>query len=51
MKTRSSAPLRRTDHYRGIGNSWLGAAVALAFAGLPLGVMLWVLPITGIGVA
>ena len=51
MKTRTSELYRRTDHYQRRGTPWLGAAVALAFAAAPLVVMLWVVPVTGIGVA
>jgi hypothetical protein len=52
MKTRSSALYRRTARYhRGGGNSWLAASVSVGFALLPLGVMLWAVPLTGLGFA
>jgi len=51
MKTRSSALYKRTASYRAGGNSWLAAGVSVGFALLPLGVMLWAVPQTGIGFA
>lgn len=53
MKTRSSAPYPRNETYnrRNPGTPWLGAMIAVAFAAAPLVVMLWVVPITGIGIA
>ena len=42
MNTRSSA----TAHRR--GSSWLGASASIGFALLPLGVMLWAVPQTGL---
>ncbi len=45
MKTRSTA-----NHNRGGGN-WLGNATAIGFALMPLGVMLWAVPQTGLGIA
>jgi len=46
MKTRSSAAV----HRRG-DTSWLGAGTSIGFALLPLGVMLWAVPQTGLGFA
>lgn len=51
MKTRMSEPFRRTVHPQRGGTPWLGAGTALAFAAAPLVVMLWVVPVTGIGIA
>ena len=51
MKTRSSAPHQRIDTHPRRGTPWLGAATAIAFAAAPLVVMLWVVPVTGIGIA
>jgi hypothetical protein len=52
MKTRSSALYKRTENYqRGRNTGWLSGASAVTFALLPLGVLLWVLPTTGIGIA
>lgn len=51
MKTRSSAPYKRTvTNHRG-QSGWLGSMAAIGFASLPLGVMLWAVPQTGIGIA
>ncbi len=49
MKTRTSALYQRTADYRRNQNGWLGSLVAIGFALLPLGVMLWAVPQTGIG--
>jgi hypothetical protein len=46
MKTRSSA----TAHRRGT-SSWVGAGTSIGFALLPLGVMLWAVPQTGLAFA
>ena len=43
MKTRSAA-----NHNRG-GGTWLGNATSIGFALVPLGVMLWAVPQTGLG--
>lgn len=51
MKTRSSELYRRTETYQRRGTPWLGAMIAVAFASAPLFVMLWVVPMTGIGIA
>ncbi|MCW3845777.1 hypothetical protein OF829_00890 [Sphingomonas sp. LB-2] len=51
MKTRSSALYKRTENYHRRGTSWIGAVAALAFAAAPLVAMLWVVPVTGIGIA
>ena len=51
MKTRSSALYQRTESYKRGSGSWLSAGAAIFFASLPLGVMLWVVPMTGIGIA
>lgn len=51
MKRRESALHRRNGSYHGSGVPRLGAAAALLFASLPLGVMLWVVPTTGLGIA
>lgn len=48
MKTRSSALYQRTARYQ---RSWLTNVVPVGFALLPLGVMLWAVPQTGIGLA
>lgn len=45
MKTRSPATAQRPGNA-----SWLGAGSAIGFALLPLGVMLWAVPQTGIGI-
>jgi len=42
MKTRSTA-----NHHRG-GANWLGSATAIGFALMPLGVLLWAVPQTGL---
>ena len=44
MKTRSSAAAPRRGN-----TSWVGAGTSIGFALLPLGVMLWVVPQTGLG--
>ncbi|MES2442468.1 MAG: hypothetical protein V4574_06525 [Pseudomonadota bacterium] len=46
MKTRMSATVHRRSE-----SSWLGAGTAIGFALLPLGVMLWAVPQTGLGFA
>ena len=53
MKTRSSAPYQRNETYsrRSPGTPWLSAMTAVAFAAAPLVLMLWVVPVTGIGIA
>jgi len=53
MKTRSSAPYQRNETYsrRDPGTPWLSALIAIAFAGAPLVAMLWVVPVTGIGIS
>lgn len=51
MKKRESALYRRTMTYHRGGSQWLGASAGLLFASLPLGVMLWVAPLTGMGIA
>ncbi len=51
MKTPTSALYRRTEHYQRGGGNWLSAVLAIEFALLPLGVLLWVVPATGIGIA
>jgi hypothetical protein len=51
MNSRTSAPYRRTQTHRSNGTPWLGAMVAIAFAAAPLVAMLWVVPVTGIGIA
>jgi hypothetical protein len=43
MKTRSPAPRHRSN--------WVGNATSIGFALLPLGVMLWAVPQTGLGIA
>ncbi|MDF7774606.1 hypothetical protein P1X14_05050 [Sphingomonas sp. AOB5] len=52
MKTRSSALYQRTVHYqRRPATPLLGAVTAIGFALLPLAVLLWAVPQTGIGIA
>ncbi len=51
MKRRESVLYSRTLSYHRGGSHWLGAGAALLFASLPLGVMLWVVPMTGLGFA
>lgn len=51
MTSRSSALYQRTVRYRRGGSPWLGAVMAVSFALLPMGVMLWVIPTTGLGIA
>ncbi|MEZ0243788.1 MAG: hypothetical protein ACAH11_10465 [Sphingomonas sp.] len=51
MKTRSSALYKRTHSYQRRGTPMLSAAVSLAFAAAPLVLLLWVVPVTGIGIA
>jgi len=53
MKTRSSAPYQRneTHNRRGAGTPLLSAMTAVGFAVAPLVLMLWVVPVTGIGIA
>ncbi|NML06401.1 hypothetical protein [Sphingomonas sp. G-3-2-10] len=52
MKTRQSAAYPRTVHpQRRTGTPLLGATSAIGFALLPLAVMLWAVPQTGIGIA
>lgn len=46
MKTRSTAAVHRHGN-----SSWLGAGTAIGFALLPLGVMLWAVPQTGLAFA
>ena len=50
MKTRESALYRRTVRYQR-GTPRLGGVAAVVFALVPLGVMLWAVPVTGIGIA
>jgi hypothetical protein len=45
MKTRTTA------HQHARGGSWLGNATAIGFALVPLGVMLWAVPQTGLAYA
>jgi hypothetical protein len=51
MNTRTSALYKRTERYnrqdKGRGNM-LGAGMAVALAAAPLGLMMWVLPVTGV---
>lgn len=49
MKTRPSALYQRTANYRRDQNGWLGSVIAIGFALIPLGVLLWAVPQTGIG--
>jgi len=51
MKTRQSALYQRTVRYQRGGTPWVGGLVAILFASLPLGVMLWAVPVTGLGIA
>jgi hypothetical protein len=51
MKTRSSELYRRTESYKRGGTPMLSAAVAVGFAVAPLVVLLWAVPVTGIGIA
>jgi hypothetical protein len=52
MKTRPSVLFQRTVRYQRRDHSGtLAATMALSFALLPLGVLLWALPSTGIGIA
>lgn len=51
MKTETSALYKRIESYRRGGTPWIGASAAVLFASLPLFVMLWVVPVTGIGIA
>jgi hypothetical protein len=51
MKTRSSALYKRTETYQRRGTPMLSAFVSIAFATAPLVVLLWAMPITGIGIA
>lgn len=51
MKTPASEPYRRTVPQNRHGTPWLSAAVSLAFATAPLVVLLWVVPLTGMGIA
>ena len=51
MKTRQSALYQRTVRYQRNRTPWLGGIVSVLFAALPLGVMLWAVPVTGIGIA
>lgn len=51
MKTHSSPLYQRSAGYGRARNSWLGAGISIGFALLPLGVMLWALPQTGLGFA
>lgn len=52
MKTRQSAAWPRTVHpRRRAGTPLLGATTAIGFALLPLAVLLWAVPQTGIGIA
>lgn len=52
MKTRQSAAWPRTVRpQRRTGTPLLGAAIAIGFALLPLAVLLWAVPQTGIGIA
>lgn len=49
MKTRPSAHYQRTANTRRDQNGWLGSVIAIGFALIPLGVLLWAVPQTGIG--
>jgi hypothetical protein len=52
MKTRSSALYRRTVRYSRRDNSGtLAAVMAVLLASLPLGVLAWAIPTTGLGIA
>ena len=51
MKSRTSPLYQRSANTRRNQNSWLGNATAIGFALMPLGVMLWVVPQTGLAFA
>lgn len=52
MHKRTSALYRRTERYKNRRHTtMLGMGAALVFALMPLSVMLWVVPVTGIGIA
>lgn len=52
MKTRSSALFKRTVSYQRRDNSGtLAGTMAVLFALMPLGVLAWAIPATGLGIA
>lgn len=52
MKTRQFAPYTRTvSHQRRPGTPFLSGAIAIGFALLPLAILIWAVPQTGLGIA